>query len=130
MHTGFLDVLHDAADHDILAVSKCIDVDLGGVVEEAVEQYRRVIRDLHGLAHVALEIVVIVDDFHCPAAQHVARPHDQRITDLGGDVQRLLLGGRSEEHTSELQSLMRISYAVFCLKKTNNAYNKIHKQYT
>src|SRR3546814_9645068 len=30
---------------------------------------------------------------------------------------------RSEEHTSELQSLMRISYAVFCLKKKN------HKQY-
>src|SRR3546814_2343581 len=28
-------------------------------------------------------------------------------------------GHRSEEHTSELQSLMRISYAVFCLKKTN-----------
>src|SRR3546814_4003647 len=27
--------------------------------------------------------------------------------------------GRSEEHTSELQSLMRISYAVFCLKKTH-----------
>src|SRR3546814_5546314 len=30
------------------------------------------------------------------------------------------LAGRSEEHTSELQSLMRISYAVFCLKKKNN----------
>src|SRR3546814_5285799 len=29
----------------------------------------------------------------------------------------VLQGGRSEEHTSELQSLMRISYAVFCLKK-------------
>src|SRR3546814_6431479 len=29
-------------------------------------------------------------------------------------------GGRSEEHTSELQSLMRISYAVVCLKKKNN----------
>src|SRR3546814_5823394 len=29
---------------------------------------------------------------------------------------------RSEEHTSELQSLMRISYAVFCLKKKNNTY--------
>src|SRR3546814_1097604 len=29
------------------------------------------------------------------------------------------LPGRSEEHTSELQSLMRISYAVFCLKKKN-----------
>src|SRR3546814_2529294 len=30
---------------------------------------------------------------------------------------------RSEEHTSELQSLMRISYAVFCLKKKNNTQN-------
>src|SRR3546814_6321730 len=32
-------------------------------------------------------------------------------------------GPRSEEHTSELQSLMRISYAVFCMKKTNNIIN-------
>src|SRR3546814_1623757 len=31
----------------------------------------------------------------------------------------LFINWRSEEHTSELQSLMRISYAVFCLKKTN-----------
>src|SRR3546814_3183041 len=31
--------------------------------------------------------------------------------------------GRSEEHTSELQSLMRISYAVFCLKKKNYKTN-------
>src|SRR3546814_10462838 len=41
---------------------------------------------------------------------------------------------RSEEHTSELQSLMRISYAVFCLKKnmiTRNTYPKnIHHNYT
>src|SRR3546814_9314940 len=43
---------------------------------------------------------------------------------------------RSEEHTSELQSLMRISYAVFCLKKNNNktditTYNIINiKEYT
>src|SRR3546814_7026736 len=32
---------------------------------------------------------------------------------------------RSEEHTSELQSLMRISYAVFCLKKKNKIINKL-----
>src|SRR3546814_10818650 len=43
--------------------------------------------------------------------------------------------GRSEEHTSELQSLMRISYAVFCLKKkkTNRSKNTTesnYKQYT
>src|SRR3546814_2487319 len=41
-------------------------------------------------------------------------------------------GERSEEHTSELQSLMRISYAVFCLKKQNNKNNThyIHKKVT
>src|SRR3546814_10732133 len=50
-------------------------------------------------------------------------------------IQPFLIGrpatgeGRSEEHTSELQSLMRISYAVFCLQKkktrNHNAYNII-----
>src|SRR3546814_6326886 len=35
---------------------------------------------------------------------------------------RTCRGRRSEEHTSELQSLMRISYAVFCLKKTTHTY--------
>src|SRR3546814_6248383 len=35
--------------------------------------------------------------------------------------------GRSEEHTSELQSLMRISYAVFCLKKKKKTQTKIRK---
>src|SRR3546814_7286742 len=34
---------------------------------------------------------------------------------------------RSEEHTSELQSLMRISYAVFCLKKKTTNTDQIHK---
>src|SRR3546814_9578453 len=37
----------------------------------------------------------------------------------GSDLTRDLLMARSEEHTSELQSLMRNSYAVFCLKKKN-----------
>src|SRR3546814_4310344 len=36
------------------------------------------------------------------------------------------LSGRSEEHTSELQSLMRISYAVFCLKKKKNKLSTKH----
>src|SRR3546814_4242756 len=36
---------------------------------------------------------------------------------------RSLIPGRSEEHTSELQSLMRISYAVFCLKKKKQRKN-------
>src|SRR3546814_10128586 len=55
---------------------------------------------------------------------------DTQIAAIGGwlvigDVLEVLndLEPRSEEHTSELQSLMRISYAVFCLKKKKN---KIH----
>src|SRR3546814_2629956 len=43
-----------------------------------------------------------------------------------GRARRRLNGrnGRSEEHTSELQSLMRISYAVFCLKKKNKPISR------
>src|SRR3546814_9250490 len=39
----------------------------------------------------------------------------ERFLDKAGDVQRV--AGRSEEHTSELQSLMRTAYAVSCVKK-------------
>src|SRR3546814_2631377 len=44
-------------------------------------------------------------------------------------LKRRKLLERSEEHTSELQSLMRTSYAVFCLKKTKTKHtNKVHRQ--
>src|SRR3546814_7921566 len=47
--------------------------------------------------------------------------HDVFVSELAGFVASIAAAGavnaRSEEHTSELQSLMRISYAVFCLKK-------------
>src|SRR3546814_10772609 len=42
------------------------------------------------------------------------------------DQSRPLIHKRSEEHTSELQSLMRISYAVFCLKKNKTATTRLH----
>src|SRR3546814_9123561 len=42
---------------------------------------------------------------------------------LAGSFIPCVLQTRSEEHTSELQSLMRISYAVFCLKKKHNTLN-------
>src|SRR3546814_3262342 len=49
------------------------------------------------------------------------------VTGAHGDVVGIFF--RSEEHTSELQSLMRISYAVFCLKKKNNhTMQKIARQ--
>src|SRR3546814_8440934 len=63
--------------------------------------------------------------------QTVQVGEDETIADLfGARAARALLrkaeagDARSEEHTSELQSLMRISYAVFCLKKKNTLKNK------
>src|SRR3546814_2875778 len=52
-------------------------------------------------------------DILMPIAE-IAVPSDDRYWQLLKAIKR-----RSEEHTSELPSLMRISYAVFCLKKTN-----------
>src|SRR3546814_8166953 len=48
----------------------------------------------------------------CPARQKVRKADPVPIV-----LCSLFVASRSEEHTSELQSLMRISYAVFCLKK-------------
>src|SRR3546814_5188318 len=56
------------------------------------------------------------------AAVAAGRGRRRRLRSRGADVDHL----RSEEHTSELQSLMRISYAVFCLKKKSTT--KTHKQ--
>src|SRR3546814_4903772 len=49
---------------------------------------------------------------HCGLQRILARVTEGRVADVVRE--------RSEEHTSELQSLMRISYAVFCLKKKKN----------
>src|SRR3546814_7848832 len=50
-------------------------------------------------------------------------PREPREAHVRAVVKTFEPGARSEEHTSELQSLMRISYAVFCLKKKKN-YNQ------
>src|SRR3546814_10560206 len=68
--------------------------------------HRRPVRlDRHGCAFHRRDYFAVVD--------HGGYPH-------AGRVRTAISAVRSEEHTSELQSLMRISYAVFCLKKKNN----------
>src|SRR3546814_5806881 len=56
------------------------------------------------------------DDLLIATPSHVLRTTLEQLKQLLSEGQGLI-AARSEEHTSELQSLMRISYAVFCLKK-------------
>src|SRR3546814_8197150 len=64
-------------------------------------------------------------------------PYPQRYAGRSGEARTVLFAAapqrmtrtRSEEHTSELQSLMRISYAVFCLKKKKNIHEHKTSQY-
>src|SRR3546814_12492721 len=68
--------------------------------------------------HEARRIQPILDPGHGGAQGIIATAHMQ-VHVIARGLQR------SEEHTSELQSLMRISYAVFCLKKKNNTITNI-----
>src|SRR3546814_9385458 len=62
---------------------------------------------------------IIANKFKGVRAALCSSSYQGRMTSAHNNSNVLCLGGRrSEEHTSELQSLMRISYAVFCLKKT------------
>src|SRR3546814_9032048 len=59
-------------------------------------------------------------------------PEQELIALRAAEIERERIApvaARSEEHTSELQSLMRISYAVFCLKKKINTHIYIHTQH-
>src|SRR3546814_14217722 len=74
-------------------------------------------------------VVGVKPELHVPEIRQLGQELDRLAAlDLAGDAVR-----GSEEHTSELQSLMRISYAVFCLKKkkkTNDKrkHQKAHKR--
>src|SRR3546814_8087010 len=71
--------------------------------------------DLAGGQHFGYDFIDTQAGCNGPCSDFViARDH--------GDLKSQVMQ-RSEEHTSELQSLMRTSYAVFCLKKNNNQHN-------
>src|SRR3546814_6050261 len=103
------------------------------VAGELVDQVEDVGRPLlgdalgHGALHedVALGVHLRLDLLAHGAAQQVGLAQRVAREDLR-DLHR------SEEHTSELQSLMRISYAVFCLKKKNRNITKtrLHREQT
>src|SRR3546814_2587936 len=95
------------------------------------ELHRRVSAAACAAAGDAYEIVLINDgsrDGSWGAMQDLAR-NDERLVAINlsrnhGHQLAMTAGLRSEEQTSELQSLMRISYAVFCLKKKKSRAKK------
>src|SRR3546814_6851260 len=105
------------------------------------EGYRKAIRLMQLADRFGLPVVTLVDTSGAfpgvqaeerGQAEAIARATEQCLA-LGVPMVASILGeggsgGRSEEHTSELQSLMRISYAVFCLTKkyTNTHQIKYH----
>src|SRR3546814_7617499 len=65
-----------------------------------------------------------------PTRSARSRPSISGASPAAKPQRRPAADDRSEEHTSELQSLMRISYAVFCLKKKRHYDTKIHSHNT
>src|SRR3546814_4711267 len=92
----------------------------------------------HGMQHVeSARLLVARHDVaervvphmaHVDAARRIGK-HLEHVVFRPGRID-LDLETRSEEHTSELQSLMRISYAVFCLKKKKPKHNNNTQKYT
>src|SRR3546814_10375233 len=65
----------------------------------------------------AAVIIVLVRKAKARAERHLRADDAMAAVEFMLDAEHVHRTARSEEHTSELQSLMRISYAVFCLKK-------------
>src|SRR3546814_7220951 len=80
---------------------------------------------------VAAEIETAIGNHSGSVAKIVKLEHAWRRLDGRNDdgFKVAPFPGRSEEHTSELQSLMRISYAVFCLKKKKTTYIRTQIHY-
>ena len=95
MHTGLFNMLHDAADKYIRAITDGINVDLYSVIKEAIQQYRTVVRDFHGIGHVTAQVDFVIDDFHGAATQHIRRPNYQRIANITGLEYRFFEIGNS-----------------------------------
>src|SRR3546814_6026686 len=95
--------------------------DLGLVTARARDPFEQSLRTgrLQKLARMGLATHLGGDSWRLePGIADTLRRMGER-GDIIRTMQRELTARRSEEHTSELQSLMRISYAVFCLKKKN-----------
>src|SRR3546814_4451249 len=103
------------ADNFNIAPIKPVDKHLERGMRVAFECQRGVEQFINGIARLRAQ----TPEQLSPSIER-AGENMLQITIRRGEI------GRSEEHTSELQSLMRISYAVFCLKKQHNIQDQKH----
>src|SRR3546814_6519842 len=89
----------------------------GGVCQDHAHIFIAAMRHLGHPARYVSGYLMMNDRTRQDATHGWAEAHFEHIGWIGFDVSNGHSPDRSEEHTSELQSLMRISYAVFCLKK-------------
>src|SRR3546814_2948554 len=90
---------------------------LGGLVDRAEDEHGDAVDAARGVAALGVSLGILRD-------RNLARRGGNAIGVENHDHAAVAEDGRSEEHTSELQSLMRISYAVLCLKKKNTNNNR------
>src|SRR3546814_8069665 len=106
-----------------------------GLSTDTADEHRKWIEDVNDTQHTDLQFPILADadlsiarlyDMIHPQQSETAAVRSAFIIDPDKKIRLTMTYpmsvGRSEEHTSELQSLMRISYAVFCLTKKNHHY--------
>src|SRR3546814_5089280 len=100
-----------------------IEMEMLGIPDQAILRSTA----KYAIADITIDFVDGTDIYW--ARQQVAERLSSVLLDLPASVSGGLspISTRSDEHTSELQSPMRISYAVFCLKKKNNTTNTLIK---
>jgi hypothetical protein len=81
-------MLHDAANDHHSAVANRIHIDLDGVLEKFIDQYRQTGRRGKGPLYVSLQALVIKDNFHGPAPEHIRGTQHHGITDALGNAFR------------------------------------------
>src|SRR3546814_9072842 len=122
------DLLLQGADLRALGARVVIVVDDGPRAGEVLHRRRQAALELVvvvGVEQIVLAVVLVVDD----GLDLLQAVLEQPLRGLPAGAGAVGVAARSDEHTSELQSLMRISYAVFCLKKKKKNQNHYDKTY-